>query len=85
MIRGEHRLNVEEKKQRSEQGVRPGSGTRAGARGGGPPGMNRSGGSGAPGGMSRGGSRGGMSDRPRGGPMGNGGPRGGGGFGAPRR
>lgn len=84
MIRGEHRLNVEEKKQRGEQGVRPGSGTRTGSRGGGPPGMGRGGGNGPPGGMSRGGSRGGMSDRPRGG-MGGNGPQGNRGGFAPRR
>lgn len=59
IINNDHRLNVEEKKQRSEQGARPGSGTRAGGGGrgsGGPPGRS---GSGPMGGMSRGGGRGG--------------------------
>lgn len=77
MLRGEHRLNVEEKKQRGEQG-RPGSGTRTGGRGGGMGMMGRGGM-----GNSRGGGRGGgppRQDNRNSGPPG-GGQRGG--FGAP--
>lgn len=55
MLRGEHRLNVEEKKQRGEQGGRPGSGTRIGGRGGMGGGIGR----GSMGSASRGGGRGG--------------------------
>ena len=61
-----HRLNVEEKKQRSEQTARPGSGMRSMPRGGGrggmgPPRGGRGGGMGGPrgGGVERGGGRGG--------------------------
>merc|ERR1712226_1450157 len=84
MLKGEHRLNVEEKKQRSEQGGRPGSGTRPG-RGGGMGNMGPGRGGGPPG--RGGGGRGGMNreNRPdtRGPPGGGGGGRGG--FGGPRR
>lgn len=72
MLHNDHRLNVEEKKQRSEQGGRPGSGTRA-PRGG----MGR----GGLGGPMRGGRGGGPPSGRGGGPPS--GPRGG--FGAPRR
>ena len=80
---GDHRLNVEEKKQRSEQGGRPGSGTRLGGRPGSMGGMGRGGMGG------RGGNRGGFgSSSGRGAEnsrMGGGGGGGGGrGFGVPR-
>lgn len=61
MLRGEHRLNVEEKKPRNELMPRPSSGTRP---------MNRGGGNTGPpmrGGPRGRGSRGGMNDRGRGG------------------
>ncbi|KAI0217018.1 Ras GTPase-activating protein-binding protein 2 [Lamellibrachia satsuma] len=80
---GDHRLNVEEKKQRGEQGGRPGSGTRLGGRGGSMGGMGRGGMGG------RGGSRGGYGNGPGRGAensrMGGGGGGGGRGFGVPRR
>lgn len=75
LLRGEHRLNVEEKKQRGEQGGRPGSGTRTGGPRGGMSGMM---GRGAMG-NSRGGGRGAPRPDNRGSASGGGGR----GFGAP--
>lgn len=72
-----HRINVEEKKQRGELGSRPGSGTRAGGRGGAM--MGRGGGMGDMGGWGRGAPAGRGSDSQRGGP-----PRRGG-YAGPRR
>lgn len=64
LLREDIRLNVEEKKQRGEQGGRPGSGNRMGGRGGG---QGMMGGRGGQGGMGpRGGGRGGAGGPPRG-------------------